>query len=130
MREVERLQVFSLPLTRNSTAACLLILIVVLVLIQNEVVYIEAEIELLNKRPPNQSLEGYRPIINLLDRGREEESERFWQVRSLHHELAPLHEVGLLILRDKLQHLDPIVVDLLDCTFDQLIALYQIVELI
>jgi hypothetical protein len=66
----------------------------------------------------------------LLDGGGEEETERFRQVRSLHHELAPLHKVGLLILRDKLQHFHPIVVDLLDSTFDQLVALYQIVELI
>jgi hypothetical protein len=100
------------------------------VLIQNEVVYVEAEVELLNEGPPNKGLEGDRPIIDLLDGGGEEETERFRQVRSLHHELAPLHEVGLLILKDKLQHFHPIVVDLLDSTFDQLVALYQIVELI
>jgi hypothetical protein len=70
------------------------------ILIQNEIVYVEAEIELLNKGAPNKSLEGDRPIIYLLDRGGEKEAERFWQVRSLHHELAFLHKVGLLILGD------------------------------
>lgn len=69
LRETERLQVFSLPLTRHGTATYLLILIVVPVLIQNEVVYVEAEIELLNEGTPNECLEGDRAIIDLLDRG-------------------------------------------------------------
>ena len=78
--EVERLQVFSLPLTRNSTATCLLILIVVPVLIQNEVVNVEAEIELLDEGPPNEGLEGDRPVVDLLEGGGQEEAEGFGQV--------------------------------------------------
>jgi hypothetical protein len=120
----------SLPLTRNITATCLLILIVVAVLIQNEVVNVEAEIELLNEGSPNEGLEGDRPVVDLLQRGGEEETERFGQVRSLHHELGPVHEVGLLVVRDKLQHLDPVVVDLLDSTIYQLVTLDQVVKLV
>ena len=71
MSEILLLQTFSLSLTSYSCPTNFFILVEMPVLIQYEVVDVEAEIKLLNKGAAYKTLERYWPLINLVQSCRE-----------------------------------------------------------